>query len=118
MDFDYHDSFHRLSQAYYEAEHDACQQVMQVAGTILDQAKTLNFENDLHYFLSEFSTVFSHLGEFSYTPFGEDDVMEYKVNTKDVFVRSQEMSRALQEEIATVQIQKEEVLFCLMCERV
>ena len=79
MDFDYHDSFHRLAQAYYEAEHEACQQVMQVSGTILDQAKTLNFENDLHYFLSEFSSVFSHPGEFNYLPYGDDDVVEYKV---------------------------------------
>ena len=79
MDFDYHESFHRLAQAYYEAEHEACQQVMQVSGTMLDQAKTLNFENDLHYFLSEFSAVFSHPGEFNYLPYGDDDVQEYKV---------------------------------------
>ena len=109
MDYDYHDSFHRLVMAYHEAEHDACQQVMQVAGTVLDQAKTLNIENDLHYFLSEFSPTFSHLGEFNYIPFGDDDVVEYKVNTKDVYLKAQETARILKEEIGTLLIQREEV---------
>ena len=80
MDYDYHDSFSRLSLAYHEAEQEACQQVLRVTGSIVDQTQALNFENDLHYFLSEFSSVFTQPTEFSYMPFGDDDVLEYKVS--------------------------------------
>ena len=77
---------------------------------ILEQAKTLNFVNDVHYFLSEFSSIFTNPPEFTFVQYGDDDVNEYKVNTKDVFLRAQEMVKTLQDEIATVEFHLEEVI--------
>ena len=79
MDYDYHDSFNRLTLAYHEAEQEACQQVLKVTTSIVDQTQALNFENDLHYFLSGSASMFTQPTEFIYMPFGEDDVHEYKV---------------------------------------
>ena len=79
MDYDYHEAFSRLAISYHEAEQEACQQVLKVTTSIVDQTQALNFENDLHYFLSGFSSTFTQPVEFSFAPFGEDDVSEYKV---------------------------------------
>ena len=79
MDHDYHEAFSRLAIAYHEAEQEACQHVLKATSSVVDQTQALNFENDLHYFLSEFSQLFTQPSEFSYTPFGDDDVSEYKV---------------------------------------
>ena len=78
MDYDYQESFSRLAVAYHDAEQEACQQVMKVTTSIVDQTQALNFENDLHYFLSGFSTTFTQPPEFNFMPFGDDDVTEYK----------------------------------------
>ena len=75
----------------------------------MDQSKTLDFENDLHYFLSEFFNIFTQPPEFNYVSFGDDDVPEYKVNLKDAFLRAQEVVKNLSEEIKTLKIQTEEV---------
>ncbi len=85
MDYDYQESFSRLAVAYHEAEQEACQQVMKVTTSIVDQTQALNFENDLHYFLSGFSTTFTQPPEFNFMPFGDDDVTEYKVRHRVTF---------------------------------
>lgn len=74
MDSDYHSSFQRLAAAYKEAESDASEGVMACARSIVDQAKGLNFENDLHYFLSENPGPFTPPNSFSFTPYEGDDV--------------------------------------------
>lgn len=110
MDTDYHDSFKRLAQAYSDAEQGTCQSIMKATSSFVDQAQTLNFENDMHYFLSEFASIFTQPPEFNYVSFGDDDVTEYKVNTKDVFLKAQEIVKNLTEEIKTLEIQTDEVL--------
>ena len=75
MDFDYHDSFRRLAVAYKEAEKDTGEAMLQSADTLVDQTKGLNFENDLHYFLSEFSQAFTPPTQFQFNNFEGDDVM-------------------------------------------
>ena len=111
MDYDYHESFIRLAQAYSDAEQTSCNQIIKATNSLVDQSKTLNFENDLHYFLSEFSGIFSQPPEFHYSPFGDDDVTEYKVNLKDAFLRAQEVVKNLSDEIKTLKIQTDEVLY-------
>ena len=74
MDFDYHNSFRRLASAYQEAEKDACDAALQSAAVIVEQGKGLNFENDLHYFLSEFAQPFTPPTPFNFTPFDSDNV--------------------------------------------
>lgn len=74
MDFDYHDSFRRLAVAYKEAEKETGEAMLQSADTLVDQTKSLNFENDLHYFLSEFSQTFTPPNEFQFGNFEGDDV--------------------------------------------
>lgn len=74
MDFDYHDSFRRLVFAYKESEKETGEAMLQSADTLVDQTKSLNFENDLHYFLSEYSQVFTPPNVFQFTPFEGDDV--------------------------------------------
>lgn len=74
MDFDYHDSFRRLAVAYKEAEKETGEAMLQSADTLVDQTKSLNFENDLHYFLSEFSQSFTPPNQFHFNNFEGDDV--------------------------------------------
>ena len=74
MDFDYHDSFRRLATAYKEAERETGEAMLQSAETLVDQCKNLNFENDLHYFLSEYSQAFSPPNPFQFCNFEGDDV--------------------------------------------
>ena len=81
----------------------------------MEQTKTLNFTNDVHYFLSEFANFFANPPEFSFVQYGDDDVSEYKVNAKDVFLRAQEMVKSLQEEIVAVEHHQEEVIVSCVC---
>lgn len=74
MDFDYHDSFRRLAMGYKEAEKETGEAMLQSADTLVDQTKSLNFENDLHYFLSEFSQSFTPPNQFHFNNFEGDDV--------------------------------------------
>ncbi|XP_011408884.2 PREDICTED: uncharacterized protein LOC105315823, partial [Amphimedon queenslandica] len=103
MDHDYHESFKRLAQAYADAERTSCNQTIGATNGLINQTQTLHFENDLHYFLSEFSSVFTHPPEFNFVPFGDDDVMEYKVNMKDVFLKAQEVVKNITVEINNLQ---------------
>ena len=116
MDTDYHDAFQRLIQAYYQTEVGDGENVKRSMSGILEQAKTLNFANDIHYFLVEFASMFGNPPEFTFVQYGDDDVSEYKVNTKDVFLRAQEMVKSLQEEITAVEFHQEEVVIsCFLC---
>ena len=74
MDHDYHKSFERLAAAYKGAEADSCEAVMVCARSVVDQAKGLNFENDLHYFLSENPGPFTPPNPFTFQPYEGDDV--------------------------------------------
>ena len=74
MDYDYHVSFERLAMAYKDAEAESCEAVMACARSVMDQAKGLNFENDLHYFLSENPGPFTPPNPFSFQPYEGDDV--------------------------------------------
>ena len=74
MDFDYHDSYRRLMHAMREAEYETCEAIKSSADSMVEQAKTLNFEGDLHYFLSEYATPFTPPNPFQFTPFQGDDV--------------------------------------------
>ena len=74
MDYDYHASFERLAAAYKESEADCCEAVMVCARSVVDQAKGLNFENDLHYFLSENPGPFTPPHPFTFLPYEGDDV--------------------------------------------
>lgn len=74
MDYDYHASFERLATAYKEAEAEACEAVMTCAASVTDQAKGLNFENDLHYFLSENPGPFTPPNPFTFQPYEGDEV--------------------------------------------
>lgn len=74
MDYDYHASFERLATAYKEAESEACETVMACAASVVDQAKGLNFENDLHYFLSENPGPFTPPNPFTFQPYEGDEV--------------------------------------------
>ena len=75
MDFDYHNSFRRLAVAYRNSERETCEAVMQSGEVLVDQTKGLNFENDLHYFLSEYSVPFTAPNYFQFTPFEGDEVL-------------------------------------------
>jgi hypothetical protein len=74
VDFDYHDSFRRLVVAYKDEERDASEAVLESADVL--QTKSLNFENDLHYCLSEYSLAFTPPNPFQFTSFEGDDVFE------------------------------------------
>lgn len=74
MDYDYHASFERLAIAYKEVESEACEAVMACAASVVDQAKGLNFENDLHYFLSENPGPFTPPNPFAFQPYEGDEV--------------------------------------------
>ena len=76
MDHDYHASFERLATAYKDAEAESCEAVMTCARALIDQAKGLNFENDLHYFLSENPGPFTPPNPFTFQPYEGDDVSE------------------------------------------
>ena len=76
MDFDYHDSFRRLIVAYKEDEKEASEAILESADGLVDQTKSLNFENDLHYYLSEYSDAFTPSNLFRFTNFEGDDVIE------------------------------------------
>jgi SLIT-ROBO Rho GTPase activating protein len=108
MDYDYHVSFERLAMAYKDAEAESCEAVMACAHSVMDQAKGLNFENDLHYFLSENPGPFTPPNPFSFQPYDGDDVMEYKVNTQDVFERAKKTVESIHANIQTLEIQREE----------
>jgi hypothetical protein len=60
--------------AYKEAEKETGEAMLQSADTLVDQTKSLNFENDLHYFLSEFSLSFTPPNQFHFNNFEGDDV--------------------------------------------
>lgn len=77
MDFDYHESFRRLSMAYRDSERETCEAIVLSGESLVEQTKTLNFENDLHYFLSEYSAPFTAPNYFQFTPFEGDDVSGY-----------------------------------------
>lgn len=108
MDFDYHDSFRRLMVAYKDSERETCEAVMQSGETLVEQTRPLNFENDLHYFLSEYSGPFTAPNYFQFVNFEGDDVSAFKVNTDDIFKRWSKTMADLKEEIQTLQIQREE----------
>jgi hypothetical protein len=108
MDYDYHASFGRLAAAYKDAEAESCEAVMACARCVMDQAKGLNFENDLHYFLSENPGPFTPPNPFFFQPYDGDDVMEYKVNTQDVFERAKKSVESIHSTIQTLEIQREE----------
>lgn len=74
MDFDYHDSFRRMAVAYRDNERETCEAVVQSGEALVEQSKLLNFENDLHYFLSEYSGPFTAPNYFQFTQFEGDDV--------------------------------------------
>ena len=74
MDFDYHSSFQRLAVAYRDSEREACESLMQSGDALVEQSKSLNLENDLHYFLSEYSSLFTAPNYFQFSPFEGDDV--------------------------------------------
>lgn len=74
MDFDYHDSFRRLMCGMRDAEYEICDTLKASADVIVDKAKGLNFEGDLHYFLSEYSGSFTLPNSFHFVPFQGDDV--------------------------------------------
>lgn len=74
MDFDYHGSFQRMAVAYRDCEHEACQALIQSGDALVEQSKSLNLENDLHYFLSEYSGQFTAPNHFQFSPFEGDDV--------------------------------------------
>lgn len=74
MDFDYHDAFRRLMTAYRDSERETCEAIMQSGENLVEQTKTLNFENDLNYFLSEYSGPFTLPSYFQFTPFEGDEV--------------------------------------------
>lgn len=74
MDFDYHESFRRLGMAYRDSERETCEAIMLTGESLVEQTRTLNFENDLHYFLSEYSAPFTAPSYFQFTPFEGDDV--------------------------------------------
>lgn len=131
MDYDYHSSFERLAAAYKEIEADSCEAVMTCARSVVDQAKGLNFENDLHYFLSENPGPFTPPNPFSFQQYEGDDVShsptspppltpslsllsllqvaEYKVNTQDIFERAKKTVESIHSTIQTLEIQREEV---------
>lgn len=79
MDFDYHNSFGRLMDAMHDAECDTCESIKQCAEFMVDQSKTLNFEGDLHYFLSEYAQPFTPPASFQFTPFQSDDVSDWVI---------------------------------------
>ena len=74
MDFDYHDSYRRLMCAMRNGEFETCEAVKASGDVVVDQAKSLNFEGDLHYFLSEYSNPFTPPNTFHFVPFQGDDV--------------------------------------------
>ncbi len=74
MDFDYHDSYRRLMCSVRDAEYETCESIKLSVDSMVEQAKTLNFEGDLHYFLSEYSAPFTPPAPFQFTPFQGDDV--------------------------------------------
>ena len=74
MDHDYHASFERLATAYKDAEAESCEAVTTCARALMDQAKGLNFENDLHYFLSENPGPFTPPNPFTFQSYEGDDV--------------------------------------------
>ena len=76
MDFDYHDSFRRLIVAYKEDEKEASEAILKSADALVDQTMSLNLENDLHYYLSEYSSQFTQPNPFQFTNFEGDDVIQ------------------------------------------
>jgi len=108
MDYDYHSSFQRLVLAYKEAEREIGEAVMHSVDLMVENTKSLSFENDLHYFLQDYPQPFTPPNPFHFVPFDTDDVAEYKVNTQDVFKRAQKTVNDLHEEIQTLEIQREE----------
>ncbi len=60
--------------ALRDNERDTCEAVMQSGDTLVEHAKLLNFESDLHYFLSEYSSPFTAPNYFQFTSFEGDDV--------------------------------------------
>lgn len=74
MDYDYHDSFCRLAVGLRDSEKETCEAIMQSGETLVEQSKSLNFEKDLHYFLTDYSGPFTAPNYFQFTPFEGDEV--------------------------------------------
>ncbi len=80
MDTDYHNSFQRLIMAYRDAEREGCEAVRNSGETLVEQTKTLNIENDLNYFMSEYSGPFTAVNYFQFTSFEGDDVSKVYIS--------------------------------------
>ncbi len=75
MDFDYHNAFQRLCKAYKDVEKEACEALMASGDVLVEQSKSLKQENDLKYFMSEYSGPFYLPSTtFQFTAFDGDDV--------------------------------------------
>ena len=74
MDYDYHTSFQRLVLAYKEAEREMGEAVMHSVDMMVENSKSLSFENDLHYFLQDYPQPFTPPNPFHFVPFDTDDV--------------------------------------------
>jgi len=74
MDYDYHSSFQRLVLAYKEAEREIGEAVMHSVDLMVENTKSLSFENDLHYFLQDYPQPFTPPNPFHFVPFDTDDV--------------------------------------------
>ena len=88
MDYDYHASFDRLAASYKDVEAESCEAVMTCARSVVDQAKGLNFENDLHYFLSENPGPFTPPNPFTFQPYEGDDVRWCMLIASDCLIPS------------------------------
>ena len=73
----------RMSKAYRDVEKDACEALMASGDTLVEQSKSLNLENDLNYFMSEYSAPFNTPTNFQFTPFDGDDVSPWPVIKKN-----------------------------------
>ena len=54
--------------------------------TLVEQSKSLNLENDLNYFMSEYSAPFNTPTNFQFTPFDGDDVSPWPVTKKNLLM--------------------------------
>ena len=55
-------------------EKSVCSSILQSADIFVEQAKALNFETDLNYFLNEFSASFHPPSEFQFLQFEGNEV--------------------------------------------
>lgn len=73
-DFNYHGSFQRLVVAYCDCQHEVYKTPEQSRDVVMEQSKSLNFENDLQYFMSEYPSCFTAPNFFQFIQFEGDDV--------------------------------------------